>query len=89
MAGHDRIRSHLRSRASSDHSIRAVGLGLPDLTRDAARGVEQALIEYHGLQSSGGTLMNEINSIALSNPSYGALVEQGEDLLNTIGYPGF
>jgi RHS repeat-associated protein len=56
------------------------------LTRTQARGVEQALIEQHGLASNGGTLLNRINSIARSNPIYNEAVQFGRELLGSIGY---
>ncbi|MFN9344270.1 MAG: GIY-YIG nuclease family protein, partial [Planctomycetota bacterium] len=59
-----------------------------DLTRDAARGVEQALIDIHKLGKDGGTLTNKINSIAATNPKYKDLTEQGLKILKQleIGY---
>jgi hypothetical protein len=59
---------------------------LKGLTRSDARAVEQALIEIHGLGKSGGTLLNKINSIARSNPTYVAQVKRGYELLKSIGY---
>lgn len=59
---------------------------LGGLSRDAARGVEQALIEIHGLDKNGGTLLNRINSIARTNPSYAGLVRRGYEILQSIGY---
>lgn len=56
------------------------------LSRSDARSVEQALIEIHGLTKNGGTLINKINSIAKSNPSYAASLERGYELLKSIGY---
>jgi hypothetical protein len=56
------------------------------LSRDAARAVEQALIELHGLGKEGGTLLNKINSISKKNPEYGKLVKQGLEILERIGY---
>jgi RHS repeat-associated protein len=57
------------------------------LTRADARSVEQVLIEIHGLGSKpGGTLLNKINSIASSNPIYGASLKRGYQLLRSIGY---
>jgi hypothetical protein len=56
------------------------------LSRADARAVEQALIEVHGLGKSGGTLLNRINSIALSNPAHAAQVQRGYELLQSIGY---
>jgi filamentous hemagglutinin len=60
--------------------------GLSNLSKTAARGVEQALIELHGLPKAGGTLMNKINSIAASNPIYRDAVARGRDLLRQAGY---
>jgi len=59
---------------------------LSNLTRAQARGVEQALIEIHGLGKEGGTLLNKINSIAQSNPDYARLLQVGYDLLRMAGY---
>lgn len=39
-------------------------------SRPDARAVEQVLIEYYGIGSNGGSLINKINSIAQSNPAY-------------------
>ena len=58
--------------------------GLTNLARDTARGVEQALIEQHGLQSNGGGLINKINSIAKNNPVYKGLVERGKSILSKL-----
>lgn len=55
------------------------------LTRADARAVEQALIEIHGLGRNGGTLLNQINSIATSNPTYAQQLERGYELLRTAG----
>jgi RHS repeat-associated protein len=63
--------------------------GLRGLTYDEARGVEQALIEYHGLGKAGGTLLNKINSIARLNPKYGACLRMGVTILHNAHYPGF
>jgi hypothetical protein len=56
------------------------------LSRSDARAVEQALIEIHGLGRNGGTLLNKINSIARSNPTYSEQLQRGYDLLKTVGY---
>jgi RHS repeat-associated protein len=58
------------------------------LTRSQARGVEQALIEQFGLQKNGGALLNKINSISPSNPTYKELVQFGRQLLQSINYSG-
>ena len=47
---------------------------------------EQALIEVHGLGKTGGTLLNRINSIAFTNPTYSQQLERGYELLQSIGY---
>ena len=59
-----------------------------NLTREDARAVEQVLIEIHGLSKTGGTLMNRINSIAHSNPTYAAALRRGLELLESVGYTG-
>jgi RHS repeat-associated protein len=56
------------------------------LSRADARAVEQTLIEIHGLSKNGGTLINKINSIATSNPTYGSQLRRGYELLKSIGY---
>jgi len=56
------------------------------LSRSDARAVEQALIEMHGLGKNGGTLLNQINSIARTNPSYSQQLQRGYDLLQSMGY---
>ncbi len=56
-----------------------------DLTRDAARGVEQALIDIHKLGKDGGTLTNKINSIAKTNPKYKDLTDEGLRILKQLG----
>ena len=67
-----------------EKGIRIVEL-MGDLTRDAARGVEQALIDIHKLGKDGGTLTNKINSIATTNPKYKDLTEQGLKILKQLG----
>ena len=61
---------------------------LGDLTWSEARGVEQVLIEHHGLGRFGGTLANRIFSIGIRNPRYAELLRVGRDLLRSINYPG-
>jgi hypothetical protein len=56
------------------------------LSREDARAVEQALIEIHGLQKNGGTLLNRINSIARTNPKYADMLRRGKQLLESAGY---
>ena len=59
---------------------------LGNLSRADARAVEQALIEIHGLGKEGGTLLNQINSIASSNPAYAEQLQRGYELLRSVGY---
>jgi hypothetical protein len=54
------------------------------LSRSDAIAVEQALIEMHGLGKNGGTLLNKINSIAKTNPTYAQQVKRGYDLLESM-----
>jgi hypothetical protein len=61
---------------------------MDNLTRSQARAVEQALIELHGLESNGGTLINKINSISPSNPVYQSAVQYGQEMLRAVNYPG-
>ena len=78
-----RAAKHLRGKGIS---IRAIP-GLLNLTRIDARAVEQALIEIHGLDKRGGTLMNKINSISSKNPAFNQRVQRGMELLRHVGYP--
>ncbi|MEK3734989.1 hypothetical protein MKX64_21495 [Paenibacillus sp. FSL M8-0334] len=58
---------------------------MKNLSRNDAKAVEQVLIEIHGLQKNGGSLMNKINSISNKNPSYAKQLKRGYELLKTIG----
>jgi excinuclease UvrABC nuclease subunit len=60
--------------------------GLTDLNRSDAQAVEQVLIESHGLEKNGGTLINKINSIGQTNPSYADALNRGKTLLSEAGY---
>jgi RHS repeat-associated protein len=51
-----------------------------------ARSVEQALIQHHGLEKNGGTLVNKINSISPKNPSFADYVKMGLEVLQSIGH---
>jgi RHS repeat-associated protein len=73
------------ARRAAEHGEELVEIAR-GLTRIQARGVEQALIEQHGLAKNGGTLLNKINSIAQSNPKYSNAVQFGKQLLVSIGY---
>ncbi|WP_163997026.1 hypothetical protein [Pyxidicoccus caerfyrddinensis] len=77
-----RAAEHLRGKGIQIEKL------LGNLSREDARAVEQALIELHGLRKNGGTLLNEINSIAPSNPKYADLLRRGLQLLESIGYNG-
>jgi RHS repeat-associated protein len=70
-----RAGEHLRERQMR------IGVLMDGLTKEQARGVEQILIEARGLKRDGGDLMNQINSIAKSNPSYERLTAIGRELL--------
>lgn len=48
------------------------------------------LIEHHGgAKSSGGSLINLINSISKTNPEYAEQLKRGLELLRNAGYKGF
>lgn len=79
------ITNNLERRAG-EHGVEALTKVAGGLTRDGARGVEQALIEHHGLGKNGGTLANKINSIAKTNPIYEKAVAFGRQVLQSIGY---
>ena len=55
------------------------------LTKQQARGIEQALIEKYGLAKHGGPLMNKINSISMRNPIYPTTVGYGRTMLPRLG----
>ena len=59
--------------------------GLGNLSRYDARAVEQVLIEQYGLGKNGGTLLNQINSIAPSNPIYQQSTQRGLEILDAVG----
>ena len=65
--------------------------GLQNLSRAAARAVEQTLIDYDGLGKDGGTLINKINSISsIKNlTKYELGLIRGAELLKKAGYEGF
>jgi filamentous hemagglutinin len=77
-----RAATHLREKG-----IQVTKLFEEGLSREEARAVEQVLIELHGL-SGNGSLMNQINSIAASNPIYAESIRRGTEILRAIGYPG-
>jgi RHS repeat-associated protein len=68
--------------------IRPIANGL---SRDQARGVEQAVINNLKRTSEGGPLVNRINSIRAGSETYRQYVPFGETLLHNIGnrIPGF
>jgi hypothetical protein len=78
-----RAAAHLQSRG-----LQIVPL-LKGLSRSDARAVEQVLIEIHQLGARGGTLLNKINAIAKTNPTFADQLRRGLQLLQSIGYrPG-
>ncbi len=58
--------------------------GLENLSEFDARALEQALIEYFGLQN----LYNQINSISPNNPIYQQAIQRGMEILRSIGFFG-
>jgi hypothetical protein len=82
------ITNNLARRAAEQLSSKGIQIEklMGGLSRLDARAVEQALIEVHGLARNGGTLRNQINSIATSNPAYASQLERGYELLRSIGY---
>jgi hypothetical protein len=76
-----RAAAHLREKG-----IRIVPLeGLGKLSPADARAVEQVLIEEFGLSN----LLNKINSISAKNPIYNDAIRRGQDILRSVGFPGF
>lgn len=57
-----------------------------ELPRMNAKGAEQALLNYHGLARTGGSLENIRNSISPNNPIYNAEVARALQLLRQAGY---
>jgi hypothetical protein len=87
------ITKNLRRRASEHLRQKGIDIenipGLGNLSRSDAKAVEQVLIEFHGLGKEGGTLLNKINSIAKTNPTYADQLKRGAELLKNAGYGGF
>jgi RHS repeat-associated protein len=77
-----RAAEHLAQKGIRIQRIR----GLSNLSRYDARSVEQVLIEIHGLQKTGGTLLNKIHSISKKNPAYAKRLRRGFELLAKAGY---
>ena len=82
------ITNNLARRAAEHLAGKGINIQplLQGLTRSDARAVEQALIQINGLGKNGGTLLNKINSISTSNPTYANQLEKGYELLKSIGY---
>ncbi len=59
--------------------------GLSNITRNAARGAEQLLIDHYGLGKNGGVLSNIINSISRLNPNYQKYIDSGKQALENVG----
>jgi len=87
------ITDNLESRAAAHMGEKSISVsaipGLKNISRDDARAVEQVLIEFHGLGNNGGSLLNKINSISKSNPTYAQALIRGRQLLKQVKYPGF
>jgi len=82
------ITNNLARRAAEHLNTKGIQIEklMGGLSRGDARAVEQALIEVHGLGRNGGTLVNRINSISPSNPSYAGQLQRGYELLKSVGY---
>jgi len=82
------ITNNLARRAAEQLASRGIQIEklLGGLSREDARAVEQTLIELNGLGKNGGTLLNRINSIAASNPTYAQQLQRGQQLLQSIGF---
>ena len=80
-----RAAEHLRGRGIRIRPIQ----GLQKLSRSEAKAVEQVLIELHGLENHGVSLLNKINSIAKSNPKYADALMRGREILKELGYIDF
>ncbi len=82
------ITNNLARRAAEHLATKGINIRplMQGLTRSDARAIEQALIEIHGLQKNGGTLLNKINSISPKNPIYKDQLKRGYELLQSIGY---
>ena len=75
------------ARRGTEHAARFdIEVLATGLSKAEARGVEQALIELHGLRKYGGTLLNEINSISSKNRIYAEALKSGKQILQGIGY---
>lgn len=61
--------------------------GLTGMPRQAARNVEQALIEFYGLKRNGGTLLNRRNEIAVWRREFSERIIDGYNRLKSAGYP--
>jgi hypothetical protein len=70
----ERMAEHLKALGSGKEALRFEAIqGTGNLTRNEARIMEQTKINTYGLQKNGGTLVNKINSIALTSPLYQAV----------------
>ena len=75
--------------AATSQKMKLIPLRADGSVESRSRAAEQVLIETHGLERFGGTLINKINSIAKSNPIYRQPIARGAELLRIAGYPGF
>ncbi len=73
---------HLRSKGIEIQPLSNIS----PLNQADANAVEQYLIEMHGLEKNGGTLMNRINSIAKTNPVKAQAIIRGAEILKDAGY---
>ncbi len=83
------ITNDIERRAAEQMAVNGIEIdaidGLENLSRSDARAVEQVLIETYGLGTNGGTLLNQINSIAESNPIYEQAIQRGSQILQQVG----
>jgi hypothetical protein len=82
------ITNDLERRAAEHLAGKQIEIELVATTasRAEARAAEQALIEIHGFQAEGGTLMNQMNSISPASATYASEVSRGYEILQSVGY---
>lgn len=84
------ITNDFERRAGEHRGTREIRPFLDCLTKDEARGIEQHLIDRYGFARNGGTLTNQINSIAMTNKNrMRRMWLGGTALQQRAGYPLF
>jgi RHS repeat-associated protein len=71
-------------RRAQEHGVKELERIIGGLTREQARGVEQALL--NGARREGIILRNKINSIAAKSELYKSAVSYGETVLSDLGF---